>query len=68
MKTFGPRNGWAKGDLVEVTPRHRELYPMNRARRGYIRTFGLGTMLSVKFEEYKHPVQIDERFVRKVEA
>ena len=57
------RNGFRVGQRVRVTEEHRRLFPRAKMRRGVLRHFARGTEARIQFDELRHPVSLDERFL-----
>ena len=57
------RNGFRVGQRVRVTEEHRRLFPKAKMRRGVLLRFLRGTEVRVQFDELRHPVSLDERFL-----
>jgi hypothetical protein len=57
------RNGFRAGQRVRVTAEHRRLFPKAKMRRGALLRFVRGTEARIRFDELRHPVTLDERFL-----
>ena len=57
------RNGFRVGQRVRVTEEHRRLFPKAKMRRVVLLRFLRGTEVRVQFDELRHPVSLDERFL-----
>ncbi len=57
------RNGFRAGQRVRVTEEHRRLFPKAKMRRGVLLRFVRGTEARIQFDELRHPVSFDERFL-----
>jgi hypothetical protein len=57
------RKGFRVGQRVRVTEEHRRLFPKAKMRRGVLLRFVRGTEARIQFEELRHPVSLDERFL-----
>lgn len=60
------RGGLRIGDRVRTTQRFRENYPKNRALVGVLMWFCIGTEARVKFDNLKTELQMDERWLERV--
>ena len=57
------RDGRRAGQRVRVTAEHRRLFPKAKMRRGVLLHFARGTEARIKFDELRHPMVFDERFL-----
>jgi hypothetical protein len=57
------RNGFRVGQRVRVTEEHRRLFPKAKMRRGVLLHLLRGTEARIQFNELRHPVSVDERFL-----
>ena len=56
-------NSFRAAQRVRVTAEHRRLFPKAKMRRGVLLHFARGTEARIKFDELRHPIVFDERFL-----